>query len=245
MSTTIDDLDFPKAVLMRMIKAALPENIAVQKEARNSVTKAATVFVSYLAAAANDCARDGGHKTIMTNDVFKALEAIGLADFVPQLNIELEAHSQLVKEKKELAAKNKAAGKDIETADEDGEDGIEEAEARHGDSEQPSSVAAAVQTTLPSAVEPTPANAVQTALASTVESAPTASADAEQTNVSSTTTPAPPADTPITENAHSVTAAVTVNTPAQADSANAASTAAPENDSMDIDDPEAKRQRIE
>ncbi|KAJ2630753.1 hypothetical protein H4R22_002456, partial [Coemansia sp. RSA 1290] len=122
MSTTIDDLDFPKAVLMRMIKAALPENIAVQKEARNSVTKAATVFVSYLAAAANDCARDGGHKTIMTNDVFKALEAIGLADFVPQLNIELEAHSQLVKEKKELAAKNKAAGKDIETADEDGED---------------------------------------------------------------------------------------------------------------------------
>ncbi|KAJ1753236.1 hypothetical protein LPJ79_000515 [Coemansia sp. RSA 1821] len=240
MSTTIDDLDFPKAVLMRMIKAALPENIAVQKEARNSVTKAATVFVSYLAAAANDCARDGGHKTIMTNDVFKALEAIGLADFVPQLNIELEAHSQLVKEKKELAAKNKAAGKDTETADEDGEDGIEEAEARHGDSEQPSSVAAAVQTTLPSAVEPTPANAVQTALASTVESAPTASADAEQTNVSSTTTPAPPADTPITENAHSVTAAVTVNTPAQADSANAASTAAPKNDSMDIDDPEAK-----
>ncbi|KAJ1831849.1 hypothetical protein LPJ63_003976 [Coemansia sp. RSA 2711] len=60
MSTTIDELDFPKAVLMRMIKAGLPENIAIQKEARNSVTKAATVFVSYLAAAANDYGEERG-----------------------------------------------------------------------------------------------------------------------------------------------------------------------------------------
>ncbi|KAJ2851449.1 hypothetical protein IWW36_001088 [Coemansia brasiliensis] len=227
MSTTIDDLDFPKAVLMRMIKAGLPENIAIQKEARNSITKAATVFVSYLAAAANDCARDGGHKTIMTNDVFKALEAIGLADFVPQLNIELEAHSQLVKEKKEQAAKNKAAGKDTETAD---EDGLEELESRHDDGEKPSSADVA--------------DAAQTTLSSAAGSAPITSANAVQTNLLSTTeSAAPAADAFVSEDAQSISAGPAAEH-AQPDTANT-STAVPESDSMDVDDPEAKRQRIE
>ncbi|KAJ2815779.1 hypothetical protein IWW50_006720, partial [Coemansia erecta] len=135
--STIEDLDFPKAVLMRMIKAGLPENIAIQKEARNAVTKSATVFVSYLAAAANDSAREHGHKTIMPSDVFKALEGVGLADFIPQLTRELEAHTLLMKEKKELAAKNKAAGRDAETEDEEHAESaehVESTEQEHVDS---------------------------------------------------------------------------------------------------------------
>ncbi|KAJ2610652.1 Sequence-specific DNA binding [Coemansia sp. RSA 1365] len=128
MSTSIDDLDFPKAVLTRMIKSSLPENIAIQKEARNAVSKATVVFVSYLAATANDCAREAGHKTIMPVDVKKALEAVGLADFIDRLTEELEAHTKMIKEKKELAAKNKISGGDRDDAGDDGEQEIEEDE---------------------------------------------------------------------------------------------------------------------
>ncbi|KAJ1662470.1 hypothetical protein IW140_005273 [Coemansia sp. RSA 1813] len=128
--TTIDDLDFPKAVLTRLIKSSLPENIAIQKEARQAVTKAATVFVSYLAATANDCAREGGHKTIVSSDVFKALEAVGLADFIERLQGELAAHAALVRDKK-AKAKNKGDGEG-----DDGDDGTEPINALDDDVEQ-------------------------------------------------------------------------------------------------------------
>ncbi|KAJ2489593.1 hypothetical protein IWW37_003873 [Coemansia sp. RSA 2050] len=118
-TTTIEDLDFPKAVLTRIIKSSLPENISIQKEARHGVSKASTVFVSYLAATANDCARESGHKTIMTSDVFKALEAIGLADFIDRLKSDLDAFVTRSKEKKKSAT---AADND----DDDDEENIQE-----------------------------------------------------------------------------------------------------------------------
>ncbi|KAJ2746806.1 hypothetical protein GGI20_001037 [Coemansia sp. BCRC 34301] len=117
-TTTIEDLDFPKAVLTRIIKSSLPDNISMQKDARQSVTKASTIFVSYLAATANDCARESGHKTIMTGDVLKALEAIGLADFVDRLKADLDAFGSRTKEKKEQ--RSKAAGSAM--GNEDGEE---------------------------------------------------------------------------------------------------------------------------
>ncbi|KAJ2002648.1 hypothetical protein H4R26_003505 [Coemansia thaxteri] len=119
-AASIEDLDFPKAVLTRLIKSSVPDNISIQKEARLGVSKAATVFVSYLAATANDCARESGHKTIMAADVFRALEAVGLGDFTDRLRKDLDAFSSLAKEKKELAQRARAAtgeanpGEDVE-----------------------------------------------------------------------------------------------------------------------------------
>ncbi|KAJ1844602.1 hypothetical protein LPJ70_002877 [Coemansia sp. RSA 2708] len=227
MSTTIDELDFPKAVLMRMIKAGLPENIAIQKEARNSVTKAATVFVSYLAAAANDCAREGGHKTIMSNDVFKALEAVGLADFIPQLTAELEAHSQLMKEKKEQAAKNKAADKEAEAA-EDGEEHAEDGEERGEDGDEH----AEDEENEEGAVEPL----------AEPDRQPTEHAGPELSVVGSTAN-AIDSDRLNTESADKAAASETAT--AIEPVAVSLTDPAPETDSMDIDDPEAKRARIE
>ncbi|KAJ1653289.1 Sequence-specific DNA binding [Coemansia sp. RSA 25] len=121
-TTTIEDLDFPKAVLTRVIKSSLPDSISIQKEARQSVSKASTVFVSYLAATANDCARESGHKTIMTGDVFKALEAIGLSDFIDRLKADLDAFGNRSREKKEQRSRD-AAGPTTGNDDEEGEEG--------------------------------------------------------------------------------------------------------------------------
>ncbi|KAJ2755854.1 hypothetical protein GGI19_001315 [Coemansia pectinata] len=119
-TTTIEDLDFPKAVLTRVIKSSLPENISIQKEARHGVAKASTVFVSYLAATANDCARESGHKTIMTQDVLKALEAIGLGDFIDRLKADLDAFAIKTKEKKKV--KSTDEDEDIEDVEDEEED---------------------------------------------------------------------------------------------------------------------------
>ncbi|KAJ2190645.1 DNA polymerase epsilon subunit 3 [Coemansia sp. RSA 530] len=182
---TLEDLDFPKAVLMRMIKSSLPDTIAIQKEARSAVSKSATVFVSYLAAAANDCARTDGRKTIMPNDVYRALEAVGLAEFVPELVVQLEKHSVLVKEKKEAAAKDKAEKEEeTETDDERGE-----------------------------AVEPV----------DEADAEPVGEADAE------------PVDETIAETVE----------PSADPTANPSATETNETNAMDIDDPDAKRQRTE
>ncbi|KAJ1761747.1 DNA polymerase epsilon subunit 3 [Coemansia sp. RSA 921] len=194
---TLEDLDFPKAVLMRMIKSSLPDTIAIQKEARSAVSKSATVFVSYLAAAANDCARTDGRKTIMPNDVYRALEAVGLAEFVPELVVQLEKHSVLVKEKKEAAAKDKAEKEEeTETDDERGEGAGE-------------------------AVEPV----------DEADAEPVGEADAE------------PVDETIAETVGE-TIAETVE-PSADPTANPSATETNETNAMDIDDPDAKRQRTE
>ncbi|KAJ2556902.1 hypothetical protein EV175_001693 [Coemansia sp. RSA 1933] len=146
--TTIDDLEFPKAVVTRLIKSSLPENIAIQKDARQAVTKAATVFVSYLAATANDCAREGGHKTIMPSDVFKALEAVGLADFIERLQAELAAHSALVREKKE-----KAKSKDEGDHDDEDEDDKDETETTAMEDETTEATANSVSVSVSAAVD--------------------------------------------------------------------------------------------
>ncbi|KAJ2660177.1 DNA polymerase epsilon subunit 3 [Coemansia sp. RSA 1199] len=195
---TLEDLDFPKAVLMRMIKSSLPDTIAIQKEARSAVSKSATVFVSYLAAAANDCARADGRKTIMPNDVYRALEAVGLAEFVPALVMQLEKHSVLVKEKKEAAAKDKAEKEEeTETDDERGE-GVGEADVDGTNAE------------------------------------PVDEANAETVNETNAETAEPAVEPTVEPTADPITNTI-----------NASTTETHETDAMDIDDPDAKRQRTE
>ncbi|KAJ2778331.1 hypothetical protein H4R18_004662 [Coemansia javaensis] len=141
MSASIDELEFPKASVTRLIKASLPEGIAVQKDARAAVAKSATVFVSYLAATANDYAREAGHKTVSTNDVVKALKAVGLGDFVDRLMADLEAHTARARERGLAKAAERAAqdeaqdeneneGEEVEEEEDEDED--ENAEDRRG-----------------------------------------------------------------------------------------------------------------
>ncbi|KAJ2761573.1 hypothetical protein IWQ57_006012, partial [Coemansia nantahalensis] len=102
-----------------------------------AVTRSATVFVSYLAATANDCAREAGHKTITTTDVTKALEAVGLGDFVDRLRADLDAHIQLVNDKKHSAARHKEAEDEADEEQEEVEDGDSEPDVEEDDAVQP------------------------------------------------------------------------------------------------------------
>ncbi|KAI8886229.1 histone-fold-containing protein [Backusella circina FSU 941] len=81
----IEDNELPKANVTRVLKAALPPGTALQKDARLAVGKAATVFINYISAVANDVAKGASHKTISAPDVFKALEIVELDNLSPQL----------------------------------------------------------------------------------------------------------------------------------------------------------------
>ncbi|RYY81865.1 hypothetical protein EON63_14535 [archaeon] len=67
------DFELPMASVSRVIKAALPDNISVTKDARTALARASGVFVFYLTHAANEISRESKRQTILTSDVTKAL----------------------------------------------------------------------------------------------------------------------------------------------------------------------------
>ncbi|KAI9305741.1 histone-fold-containing protein [Cunninghamella echinulata] len=88
--TSIEELELPKANVARVLKNALPQGTALQKNAKLAVGKAATVFISYISSLANDVAKSSNHKTITTADVFKAMETAELDSLMPKLKERLE-----------------------------------------------------------------------------------------------------------------------------------------------------------
>ncbi|KAG0253471.1 hypothetical protein BG011_006349 [Mortierella polycephala] len=106
MSTSIEDNELPKAILTRIMKQVLPDNTNIQGNAKLAMTKSTTLFINYLASAANDVAADAGHKIISGAHVLKALESLDLEDMVPRLTEELKAFQAIQKSRKEGASKS-------------------------------------------------------------------------------------------------------------------------------------------
>lgn len=68
------DIEPPMACVARVLRAALPENISLTKEARSAFSRAVAVFIFYLTHCANEICRENKRQTIAANDVFKALK---------------------------------------------------------------------------------------------------------------------------------------------------------------------------
>ncbi|KAG8780203.1 hypothetical protein FRC12_023354 [Ceratobasidium sp. 428] len=107
----IENYELPKALVTRIAKSCIPENVKLQKEALHAMLKGSTVFINYLAATAHDLSRARGHKSVGAADVIKAIETIefntdGLVKF---LEADLEAYRAGSK-------KTKTAGKPAASA---------------------------------------------------------------------------------------------------------------------------------
>ncbi|GAA5980592.1 hypothetical protein JCM11641_006691 [Rhodosporidiobolus odoratus] len=90
----IEALELQKAVVARIARAAIPDDVKLQKEVPTALQKASTVFISYLAALSHDTATERNHKTINATHVLDAAKQLGWEDGD-------ELHKVL---KKELAA---------------------------------------------------------------------------------------------------------------------------------------------
>ena len=117
MAEKLEDLNLPNAVVTRIIKEALPDGIAVGKDARLAVAKASSIFILYLTSTANSIAKKHNRKTISAPDVIQAIEDIEFDQFIPPLQEALENFKRTQKEKKDATAKKKQQKQDEDAAE--------------------------------------------------------------------------------------------------------------------------------
>lgn len=109
----------PKAVVGRIAKQGLPENVLIATESKNAIAYAAKTFILYLTACANDiCHADG--KTKLTHDhVLKAIEELEFP-FGKELKDCLDAYRSESAEKKQKKTNSKEEEeKEVSHAEED------------------------------------------------------------------------------------------------------------------------------
>lgn len=103
-----DASELPRAVVQRLVKSKLQQLAAsaqagksdkegskktaaqINKDALLALQESGRVFISFVAAMANETATEGKRKTISADDVFKALEDCEFGELVPQLRQFLE-----------------------------------------------------------------------------------------------------------------------------------------------------------
>jgi len=116
-----EDLNLPLAVVSRIIKESLSDNINVSKEARQAISKAASVFVLYATSCANNFALKGKRKTLAANDIFQAMEEMEFERFVPELKKSWEAFTSEKQAKLEKKKQQKEGKENEENIEKDGE----------------------------------------------------------------------------------------------------------------------------
>jgi len=115
-----EDLNLPLAVVSRIIKESIPDDINVSKEARQAISKAASVFVLYATSCANNFALKGKRKTLAANDIFQAMGEMEFERFVPELKKSWEAFTAEKQAKLEKKKQQKES-KENQDLEKDGE----------------------------------------------------------------------------------------------------------------------------
>lgn len=95
------------------------EGKSIQKDAKLAITKAATIFISYLTAAAQDHANEHRIRNMSDTNVMSALEELGFQDIVSDVMVKVENHHRYLSDK--------VARKAMRSKGEDGQEEAEEA----------------------------------------------------------------------------------------------------------------------
>lgn len=102
--------ELPRSKVLKLSKASLPSNVKMQKEIAPAITRASSVFISYLATLAHESALERGVKTVTAEDVLDALDALdwGEGD-TERIRKDLKKHLRAYR----ANAKAKKAGKPL------------------------------------------------------------------------------------------------------------------------------------
>jgi DNA polymerase epsilon subunit 3 len=90
MAEKLEDLNLANAVVMRIIKEALPDGVNIAKEAKTAFAKSASVYILYITSAANLEATGNNRKTISGQDVLQAIGNVEFNKFLDPLQDVLE-----------------------------------------------------------------------------------------------------------------------------------------------------------
>ena len=94
-TVAIQELELPRNAIVKLIKNST-EGKLLQKDAKTAVSRAATYFVSYLTATAQEQATAAGQKTVGANHLYTALEDIGWSEWIPLLRSQLEGKRMFI-----------------------------------------------------------------------------------------------------------------------------------------------------
>ncbi|CAF9913024.1 MAG: hypothetical protein ALECFALPRED_008462 [Alectoria fallacina] len=128
----IEDLSLPRTMVQRLAKGVLPANTSLHKDAILAMSKGATVFINYLAHAANTASLASGKRTIPPNAVIEALAELEFENFGPRVEAELKKFNEVQTGKRNEYRRKVKEGKMGGVRGEDGgeEEGEEEEEGR-------------------------------------------------------------------------------------------------------------------
>ncbi|CAG9573017.1 unnamed protein product [Danaus chrysippus] len=119
MAEKLEDLNLPLTVVTRIVKEALPDGVAISKEARTGLAKAASVFVLYVTSAATNIVKNNKRKALTGQDVLEAMADIEFDRFVEPLKDALEQYKQVAFAKKQASGKKKDETEDVEMAEDE------------------------------------------------------------------------------------------------------------------------------
>eukprot|EP01084_Bolivina_argentea_P020235 37649_1 len=117
MSSKANNYELPTTSVAKIITKANP-NVKVKKDAKQAISKAAGIFVLYLAHNANQLCQNAKRSTIQADDVLNALNNIEFGEFNEELRKILSAYraeQQQIKEsknKKKMLKKSASASND-------------------------------------------------------------------------------------------------------------------------------------
>lgn len=90
-----EDVELPKAIVKRIVKAKLAESITdgsdkgkefqVSKDALTAFSQATKVFISYVTTAAHDICKENQRSTVAPQDIMQALKELDFESFIPGL----------------------------------------------------------------------------------------------------------------------------------------------------------------
>jgi len=99
----------PQACIQRIVKAVLPDNVQIGKDAKAAFARAAGIFIMYLTACANDFCRESKRQTVSGSDVMMAISELEFHEMVEPLKEFLEQMRAEATAKKESRAEKAAA----------------------------------------------------------------------------------------------------------------------------------------
>lgn len=73
-SSSAVEFEPPVSIIKRLLKQSLPANAIISKDALSAITRACGIFIIYITACANDCARESKRSTISANDILAAIK---------------------------------------------------------------------------------------------------------------------------------------------------------------------------
>ncbi|SPO26767.1 related to dna polymerase epsilon p17 subunit [Ustilago trichophora] len=106
----IEAFDLPRTNIVKLAKSDIPDSVQLRKEVQQALVKSATVFISYLSAAAHERVAGKGGKIISAQHVLEAVKEVELDSGDGEVLRELKDQLRAYRENAARKKSEKAAG---------------------------------------------------------------------------------------------------------------------------------------